>query len=195
MHQFSLPLLILLCIVLLICNTVNSLQSSIRAIAAASLVNIHSQHHPSSPLILYAKSNKKTITPIVNEFSRILNIGQLTGDRPVLCKLVAKETERMGLAARFDIPELLHLAANVTIVRRDTSTIYVEGVLEASISYLVNEPETLTATFDTLLLDNVGKADDTTLSFDDNTDYDDEVDEDGNVDVGEIVAQYLSLEL
>ena len=39
--------------------------------------------------------------------------------RPVLCKLLAKENERAGLAARFDIPELIYFAANVTVTRRD----------------------------------------------------------------------------
>lgn len=33
------------------------------------------------------------------------------------------------------------------------------------------------------------------ISFDDNMDYDDEVGSDGNIDIGEIAAQYFSLEM
>jgi hypothetical protein len=40
---------------------------------------------------------------------------QVPERRPVLCKLLAKEKEREGLAERFDIPELLYFAANVTV--------------------------------------------------------------------------------
>ena len=35
----------------------------------------------------------------------------------------------------------------------------------------------------------------TGISFDEEMDYDDEVDKNGNIDLGEIAAQYLSLEM
>ena len=35
----------------------------------------------------------------------------------------------------------------------------------------------------------------TGVSFDEEMDYDDEVDKNGNIDLGEIAAQYLSLEM
>ena len=91
---------------------------------------------------LFAK--KKKSAPVGPEFSRVLNVAQVRWQkkiktvngygwvslifsigqmkscqvperRPVLCKLLAKEKEREGLAERFDIPELLYFAANVTV--------------------------------------------------------------------------------
>ena len=51
----------------------------------------------------------------------------------VLCKLLAKEQERVLVAERFDIPELLYFASNVTLSRSDAVTILVEGTIEAHI--------------------------------------------------------------
>ena len=119
---------------------------------------------------------------------------QVPGRRPVLCKLLAKDHERVGLAARFDIPELIYFAANVTVSRRDPGSIIVTGDIEAHIKGgELMEPEVLEGDFETLLLDNTGSLNG--VSFDEAMDYDDEVDKDGNIDLGEIAAQYLSLEL
>ena len=67
---------------------------------------------------LYAAKKAKKSHPAVPEFSRVLNVGQIPERRPVLCKLLAKEKERAGLALRFDIPEITYFSANVTISRR-----------------------------------------------------------------------------
>ncbi len=100
----------------------------------------------------------------------------------------------MGLAARFDIPELIYFAANVTVSRRDPGSIIVTGDIEAHIKGgELMEPEVLEGDFETLLLDNTGSL--SGVSFDEAMDYDDEVDKEGNIDLGEIAAQYLSLEL
>ena len=51
--------------------------------------------------------------------------------------------------------------------------------------------EFLNASPNSLLYDNNS----TGISFDEEMDYDDEVDKNGNIDLGEIAAQYLSLEM
>lgn len=121
-------------------------------------------------------------------------LSKIPGRRPVLCKLLAKEKERIGLAERFDIPELTYFAANVTVSRQDPGTIMVKGTLEAHMKGGDIMPlEVITSEFDTMILDNTGAS--TGVSLDEAMDYDEEVDKDGNIDLGEIAAQYLSLEL
>ena len=66
------------------------------------------------------------------------------------------------------------------------------GKLEARLKsgeYL-NE-EVLKAGIDTVILDNA----DDSITFLEATEFDDEVGENGQVDIGEIVAQYLSMEV
>ena len=139
------------------------------------------------------KSNTKKIIPIPNEFSRLVNVNQVPNRRPVLCRIIAKEKERQGLAKRFDITEITYFGANITLTRKDPTSIVVDGVFEAhlKVAELV-EAEVIKEEFETLLLDNSDGGD---VSFDDNMDYDDEVGSDGSIDIGEIAAQYFSLEM
>jgi len=141
---------------------------------------------------------KSSPPPSTPEFSRCLNVAQVS-QRPVLCKLLAKEGERAALAERFDVPEISYFAANVTITRQDLSTILVEGNIEAIITAgrsstaLQLAPEKIEGDFSTLLLDNASAK--TPIDFDSATDYDGEIGQDGVIDIGEIAAQYLSLEI
>ena len=75
------------------------------------------------------------------------------------------------------------------------SSILVEGSLKASISNGELFPiETYECDFDTRLLDN-GSAALAKFKIEDALDMDDEVAPNGDIDIGEIVSQYLSLEL
>lgn len=131
--------------------------------------------------------------PPVNEFSRVLSAAQVTERRPVLCKIIAKESERDGLAERFDVFKIEYLAANVTVTRTDAASLLVEGVLAARVrDGLELEPFAVDVEFDTLILDNAGAGE---LSFEEATEYDDEIGEGGVLDIGEIAAQYLGMEL
>ena len=148
-----------------------------------------------------SKSPHKKILPPPTEFSRIVNVGQVPPNgRPVLCRIIAKEKERLGLSKRFDIDELTFFSANVTLIRRDTNSIQVTGNFEAQMKVAELVPaEVLTGEFDTLLLDNSGNGGsyggDSYLDFSSNMDYDDEVGTDGSIDIGEIASQYFSLEM
>ena len=144
------------------------------------------------------KARKVKAVPPRPEFSRIINVASVPERRPVLCKLVAKPAEREGLSLRFDLPELSHFAANVTVRRQDPYTILIEGTIEAQITAASQllPPQEISGSFETLVLDTVssGAAKDA-MSFEDATDYDEEIAANGDIDIGEISAQYFSLEV
>ncbi|KAJ1438515.1 hypothetical protein B484DRAFT_392269 [Ochromonadaceae sp. CCMP2298] len=141
---------------------------------------------------LYAVNKKSKAGSVGLEFSRVINVGQIPRAKPVLCRLLAKEAERQGLCARFDIPQLPYFAANVTLSRRDEHSVLVVGSIEAHVkSGEMMDVEVLRSDFDTLLLNNEGGD----LNIEDETDFDDEVGPGGEIDIGEIAAQYLALEM
>ena len=73
----------------------------------------------------------KTTTAIIPEFSRIINIQQIPKLKPVLCRLLANNEEKLKLSIRLDIPILIYFASNVTLSRRDDRSILVNGQFEA----------------------------------------------------------------
>lgn len=141
-----------------------------------------------------AQRKPRQIDAVVPEFSRIVNVAQVSLNREVSCRLLAKEAERIRLAQRFGIADLSYFAANVTIYRESQTAVLVSGSLEARVPLPVShEPQALNAQFDTkLLFAGLGPE---ALRIEDAVDYDDEVKSNGDIDVGEIAAQYLSLEL
>lgn len=142
------------------------------------------------------KGKKPKPAPARAEFSRIINVASIPDKRAVLCKLLAKPAERAGLALRFDLPELSYFAANVTVRRRDPYTLLIEGTIEARITAsTLLPPQEVQADFDTLVLDNLSSGKVSGLTFEDATDYDEEIGSNGDIDIGEIAAQYFSLEL
>lgn len=148
-------------------------------------------HTYDSALNVKQSSSSVKITP---EFSRIIHVDKLPAQRPVLCKLLAKESERAALCERFELPELAYFSANVTLIRSDRHSINIDGKLEAHIQAgEFNDIEILTAEFDTLVLNNYGAAE--AIDLDEAADYDDEVSPTGDIDIGEVAAQYLALEL
>lgn len=73
----------------------------------------------------------KTTTAIIPEFSRIINIQQIPKLKPVLCRLLANNEEKLNLSKRLDIPILIYFASNVTLSRKDDRSILVIGQFEA----------------------------------------------------------------
>lgn len=201
----SICLLILSCCILLIGHTAISLKLPILKVSNA----ITNSPNRIQSVSLHATTSNKNAGPITPEFSRILNVGQIPEKRPVLCKLLATEKERRGVAERFDIPDLLYFASNITLSRSDSISILVEGTIEAHIKTGDDkgDVELFEAAFDTLLLNNAeggefggskegyktGIDEPITLEYASN--YDDEVAANGEVDIGEISAQYLGLEM
>ena len=76
-------------------------------------------------------SSPVTATTIIPEFSRIINIQQIPKLKPVLCRLLANNEEKLKLSIRLDIPILIYFASNVTLSRRDDRSIIVNGQFEA----------------------------------------------------------------
>ncbi len=114
--------------------------------------------------------------------------------KPVLCRILANAKERAALAERFDMSGLVYFGANVTVSWRESTVLLVQGNLEAHMGASnIDGVEVIVSEFDTTVLNNFGSS--TPVSLSDDTDFDSETDADGNVDIGEIAAQYLALEL
>ena len=138
------------------------------------------------------KLAKKSNEIIKTEFSRLLNVAQVPQMRPVLCRLLAKPEERLGLSKRFDIPELTYFASNVTVRWQDSASLLVTGRFEARLkSGELLDEEVYSNDFESLILNAAGSS----VSIDEATDYDEAVDANGDIDLGEISSQYLALEL
>eukprot|EP01040_Poterioochromonas_malhamensis_P013275 gene13275-14581_t len=130
------------------------------------------------------------------EFTRVVNIEQIPRKRSILCKLLVKEHEKASVAKRFNVPQILHFSANVTMTWRDTHSLLISGSVEGQIGYGNNEilaPDTITTQFETLLLNNINTND--VLRFEDEKEYDDEIKADGNIDIAEIACQYFEMEI
>ena len=137
--------------------------------------------------------HQKVIQP---EFSRIINVAQISSERDIHCRLLANSEECKGLAKRFELPEITHFSANVTLSKPNTNSILVSGKYEAHISYGEHLGSIhICNNFETKVLHNMGGMNGVHVSFEEATDFDDEVEENGNLDIGEISAQYLSFEL
>ena len=211
-----------LVVIVLIALTMFSSSSDALIWKGSSLFKANQWSSISSKRLYAVEKNKAPLGLVRPEFSRVINVAQINSHAPATCRLLASETERSGLAERFSIPKLLYFAANVTLTRKDESTILVIGQYEAHVkSTDVMDVEVLVNTFDSLLLNSFdggnggssiggvsqarggkhgrggGSGSENNakaLSFAEATDYDDEVSPTGNIDIGEIAAQYFALE-
>ena len=141
-----------------------------------------------------------TTTP---EFSRPLAIEALIPDKVRSENITASEEECAALAERFDLQILSNLKAQINVMRvSEGNIIRVQGHLEAEVVQtcvvsLQGVPDEIDAHFETYFTED-GKED-----FGDETLFDIEIEDeapdmvmkDGVLDLGELVAQYLSLEL
>jgi hypothetical protein len=144
------------------------------------------------------------------KFRRIVNVSQIPKRRSVVCRLVATEEERQGIARMIDFPTIPYFAANVTLSMVDTYTVKVKGIIEAKLGLNVPnkakpsvleveklnptivEVQSIKCNFESLLLNNIGQEQRKVL--DDEEDFDDEVPVTGDIDIGEIVVQYFDME-
>lgn len=143
-----------------------------------------------------SKSSSSTSSVRSAEFKRVVNIAQIPRKQSILCKLMVKDHEKVSLAKRFDVPEILFFAANLTLTWRDAHSLSISGSIEGHIGYGDNEilsPDAITTQFDTLLLNNVNT--NAVLKFEEEKEYDDEIKADGNIDLAEIACQYFEMEI
>ncbi len=130
------------------------------------------------------------------EFSRIIGVSDISSQRPTLCRLIAKEPERLALQKRYNIHAINYLKANVTVEHKTTSIVQVSGnlcgeVFWSRLSQDKNKPIKVEKSFQTTLLNNYRKFNPIMFKH---CGCDDEVDKLGKIDIGEIVAQYFYLQ-
>ncbi len=137
---------------------------------------------------------------IPHEFSRPITVEGIVSDKAMSVSIVASAEECAALAERFDLQSLSGLKGKVTILRvSEGKIIRVEGTIEAQavqtcVVSLQAVPSRVRTAFDTYFTEDgdEGDAQDFSLELEDEVS---DVMADGILDLGELVAQYLSLEL
>lgn len=134
------------------------------------------------------------------EFSRCISIEGITPDKIRKETIEATEEECVALAKRFDLRELSGFKAELSIHRVDGGVVRLSGHFEAEVvqSCVVSLQDVhadISADFETFFSEDSHRLDDEDVEL-----YLDEEDVpeaivNGEIDLGEIVAQYLSLEL
>jgi uncharacterized metal-binding protein YceD (DUF177 family) len=135
------------------------------------------------------------------EFSRLIAIEGITPDKVRKEAIEASEAECAALAKRFDLRELSNLKAKLNIRRISGGTaVRVEGKFEADVIQtcvvsLQDVHGRVQGHFDTFFAEEPEDTGmDAELSMDDDETSPEMITK-GNIDLGEVVAQYLSLEL
>lgn len=153
--------------------------------------------------ISFAEQNKADapMTPLP-EFSRLLAIEGMIPDRPRLESIEASEAECEALARRFDLRALQGLKSKMSIIRvSEGHIIRIKGELEARVVQtcvvsLQDVPAEIRTQFEACFTED-GKGveeQDGEEIFEEGQDLPD-VMSNGQLDLGELVAQHLSLEL
>lgn len=135
------------------------------------------------------------------EFSRLIAIEGITPDKTRTEVIEATEEECAALAARFGLRHLSNLKGTVNIRRISGSDmIKIDGkisadVVQACVVSLQDVHGRVDSTFDTYFTQNAGTPrDEIEFTLEDDLEAA-EIVVNGMIDMGEVVAQYLSLEL
>ncbi|MBU6475487.1 MAG: DUF177 domain-containing protein [Alphaproteobacteria bacterium] len=137
------------------------------------------------------------------EFSHPVAVDSLVPDKPRRVRIAATDAECAALARRFDLQSLSGLTADLSVTRLSESNIIkVEGeigaeVVQTCVVSLQGVPAEIKTHLDTYFTED-GKE-----GFDDDLppdaameeEFPDTVMQNGQLDLGELVAQYLALEL
>lgn len=135
------------------------------------------------------------------EFSRPVPLEGIMPDRERIEKIGATEAECAALAKRFDLRSLSGLKARITLLRvPEGNVIRVTGdmeadVVQACVVSLQDVPAQVRTHFDTCFTESGEMFDEDVGACIDLEEDPHEVLNDGQIDLGELVAQYLSLEL
>ncbi len=134
------------------------------------------------------------------EFSRLISIEGITPDKLRDESVEATEAECAALAKRFDLRSLSGFKASLGIRRVSGGTIHVTGdfqaeVVQACVVSLRDVPSIVKGHFETFFTESDDpKADGIEFSTEDGEDAAEMI-SDGMIDLGEVAAQYLALEL
>ena len=136
----------------------------------------------------------------MSEFSRLVPLEELRGGQ-VRQAIEATEEERRGLARRLGLAAIASLTATVTVdSRKSGKIVVVEGRFEAEVTQtcvVTLEPlvRTVSESFALRLAPEPGPDDAAIIDVDPVTEDEPEPIEGDSVDIGELVAQHLSLAL
>jgi hypothetical protein len=132
------------------------------------------------------------------ELSRVINISSLgsSASGAAMCRIRAKAPERAALAKRFEILEINDLSGELSIEKTSEYIYTVKGTLNATVSEMEDAPVVaICAPITTRLLAPLSNEIYNSLKHrGELPDYDDEIPPSGEVDMGEILAQHLSIE-
>ena len=135
------------------------------------------------------------------EFSRPLTIEGIIPDKIRQETIEADEAECAALAQRFGIRQISYLKAKLAIRRvSGGTTVRVEGDIEADIVQacvvsLQDVHEHMQVRFETFFAEDVPDTDGNEIEFSPDDEDAPEMISNGVIDLGEVVAQYLSLDL
>ncbi|MFN7113051.1 MAG: YceD family protein [Alphaproteobacteria bacterium] len=134
------------------------------------------------------------------EFSRVIAIEGIAPDKKRKEAISATEEECAALAARFGIRGLRDFVADLSIRRVPGGTVRIEGtfsadVVQACVVSLQDVHAHIDGQFDTYFTEDAEQArEEIAFTLDDDLDAAEMV-HNGMIDMGEVVAQYLALEL
>lgn len=143
-----------------------------------------------------------TVNPTAKpEFSRLIAIDGVAPDKTRKESIVADDAECAALAERMGLRSLSGFSADVSIRRVPGGTaVRIEGafkadVVQACVVSLQDVHEHVEGSFDTYFTEDAEQArEEVSFTLDDDLDAAEMV-HNGMIDMGEVVAQYLSLEL
>ena len=134
------------------------------------------------------------------EFSRLIAVEGITPDKTRHETIAATEEECAALAERLGLRELASLSAELDIRRvAGGDTIRLAGTLKADLVQgcvvsLQDVPARIEASFETFFSENAPSDDEIEFSFEEDEAIAEQI-INGMIDLGEVVAQYLSLEI
>lgn len=135
------------------------------------------------------------------EFSRLIAVEGISPDKIRKESITASEKECAALAARFDLRELSNLKADIKIRRVEGGDVVrLEGafsadVVQTCVVSLQEVHDHVAGSFDTYFADGKERYDGDGDDSLEGPDGGHDTMANGNIDLGEVVAQYLSLEL
>lgn len=139
--------------------------------------------------------------PIVFEFSRPVHFSDVSEKQPMNKSVTAKPEECKALARRFDIVELSNLSADLVLKRRmggsmvEVTGAFTVDVVQECIVTLAPVPDHIEAEFEAFFTDLPPAV---PLSQEIEVPVDEDIPEfaeGGIIDIGELVAQHVALEL
>lgn len=126
-------------------------------------------------------------------FSRVIQSASVLEGKQSFCRLIASKSECESLSSFYQLANITSFESWLYLTRRKYVDIEIVGNFSVKLSRSILYPDrNISSDFDTKLLDSscgIKK------SFANEADYDDEISSDGTIDVGDISAQYLIMNL